>query len=121
VWSASIGSLSRPGPAFGALLSAGPVITNQALYVGDHDARIYRIDRSNGQVVWATDVKAHPDAVVQGDLATYDGIVVCGMSGYENSSRLPRWTPRSVSRGRLLVSSTGLYPGTPSGLTALGI
>lgn len=78
-------STASPDPFFGAVLQGAPVVTNDALYVGDADSIIFKLDRATGTTLWSTQVETHPDALIQGDLATVGPYVIYGVSSYENT------------------------------------
>ena len=75
-----------PEPAFRSVVQGGPVVTDDALYVGDVSATVFKLDRATGQTVWSRDVDSHPAALIQGDLATAGPLVMFGVSSFENGS-----------------------------------
>jgi polyvinyl alcohol dehydrogenase (cytochrome) len=83
LWTSAVSS-ARPEPLFRSVVQGGPVVTDDALYVGDSTAAISKVDRATGALLWAVDVEAHPDALIQGDLATAGPYVLFGVSSFEN-------------------------------------
>lgn len=85
LWSSKV-SDAEPDPVFRAVVQSGPVVTDDALYVGDADATLHRLDRSTGAVTWSVNLDPNPDALIQGDLATAGAYVVFGVSALENEN-----------------------------------
>ncbi len=84
LWTSYV-SQAAPDPIFSSVIHGAPVVTDQALYVGDSDATVFKIDRATGAVLWSKNVDANPEALIQGDLATFQGDVVFGVSSFENA------------------------------------
>jgi polyvinyl alcohol dehydrogenase (cytochrome) len=93
LWTSAV-SQATPDPIFGAVVQSGPVVTDDALYVGDAAANLIKVDRQTGSVLWSRDVDPHPEALIQGDLATAGPHVVFGVSSFENRLNEPDLTMR---------------------------
>ncbi len=87
VWTSYV-SAAPPDPIFSSVVQAGSVVTEDALYIGDSDATIFKIDRDTGAVEWSTQVETNPEALIQGDLATVGSHLVFGVSSFENATVL---------------------------------
>ena len=109
VWSTAA-STATPDRVFGAVIQGAPVVAGNAVYVGDSDANVIGLNRTTGAVEWARQVDADPEALVQGDLATYTDVwtsknyVVFGVSSFENAT-----TPSGdlTHRGSVAAVETG--------------
>ncbi len=79
-------SFSEPDPVFFSVFHAAPVVTDHDLFVGDSGSIIHKLDRDTGVTEWSTQVEAHPDSLIQGDLATVGPYVIFGVSSFENTT-----------------------------------
>jgi polyvinyl alcohol dehydrogenase (cytochrome) len=66
-------------------ISVGALGGGAAVYFGDTAARAYALDASNGQILWKTQVEAHPLARITGAPALYRDRLYVPMSSYEES------------------------------------
>ena len=85
IWTQLV-SPSEPDPVFFSVFHSAPVVTDHDLYVGDSGSIIYKLDRDTGVTEWSTLVDAHPDTVIQSDLATVGPYVIFGVSSFENTT-----------------------------------
>lgn len=82
----SYASQAAPDPVFSAVIQSGPVVTDDALYVGDSAATLHKLSRTTGAVQWSKRVDENPEALIQGDLATFGPYLVFGVSSFENAT-----------------------------------
>jgi polyvinyl alcohol dehydrogenase (cytochrome) len=83
LWTSAVSS-APPEPLFRSVVQGGPVVSDDGLYIGDSTAALSKVDRQTGAVLWSVDVESHPDAFIQGDLATAGPYVLFGVASFEN-------------------------------------
>jgi polyvinyl alcohol dehydrogenase (cytochrome) len=77
----------------GALSRTSPAINGNTLIIGDRPAAVgshagaylIAINRTNGDLIWKTQVETHPAAIMTGSPLVYNNVVYVGVSSYEES------------------------------------
>jgi polyvinyl alcohol dehydrogenase (cytochrome) len=77
----------------GAVSRTSPVINGNMLIIGDHrgtveahaGANIIAVNRSNGDLIWKTQVETHSAAIITGSPLVYNNVVYVGVSSFEEA------------------------------------
>jgi polyvinyl alcohol dehydrogenase (cytochrome) len=80
-WSFKTAAAVRGAPSIGSIQTAtGP---RYAVFVGDRTANLYALDALTGELLWQTEVDAHPLARITGSVMLYEGRLYFGTSSGE--------------------------------------
>ena len=84
VWAFEADAGVRSSPVVGIVKAANG--TGSAVYFGDAHAQVYALDAASGALRWKVKVENHPDAMITGALAFYDGRLYAGVSSLEEGT-----------------------------------
>jgi outer membrane protein assembly factor BamB len=81
VWETSLGAPFCGNPySYGSGVCGSPAIKDQALYIGSLDGNLYALDRTNGQIIWTSNL-GNPIRFSSPAIA-YDRVYIGGWYGY---------------------------------------
>jgi len=102
VWRRLLSSYGLPA---GTVSRTSPTIAkdNGLLYIGTQaGAYLVAIDAATGKLAWKTQTDDHPEAIVTGSPAVYNGVVYIGVSSNEESAAAAKGYKCCTFRGSML-------------------
>jgi len=109
VWQAQLSSY--PGLA-GAVSRSSPAIDGNELILGDTftfaqpgGAHVFAVNRTNGKLIWNTQVDANPAAIITGNPVVYGNEVILGVSSNEETDTLNPFYSCCTFRGSVVALS----------------
>jgi polyvinyl alcohol dehydrogenase (cytochrome) len=85
VWAFEADAGVRSSPVVGVVGRAANG-TSSAVYFGDAHAQVYALDAASGALRWKVRVENHPDAMITGGPAYYEGRLYAGVSSLEEGT-----------------------------------
>jgi polyvinyl alcohol dehydrogenase (cytochrome) len=82
VWTFEAEAGVRSSPVVGRAANGA----SGAVYFGDAHAQVYALDAVTGALRWKVKIENHPDAMITGALAFYDGRLYAGVSSLEEGT-----------------------------------